>query len=179
MLKSDQVESMRVAMHLTMISASIAMRASVVWLSVSTVAFAFSDEVYPKSGVNAAGYNWFPPLSNSPIQIQVDKSAERLLVIQDNRIVGVSIISIGTEERPTPRGTFTVTQKIESHVSKEFQGVRMPYSIFIGSDGYAIHAGDLSSSSAGCIRVPLYFAEVLFEYVEVGDTVKIFEGSIP
>ena len=132
-----------------------------------------ADQLIKSRIIEEVGYNWFPPVSDAPVEIEIDLSTSLLFVLQDGRIIGASEISTGTFDAPTPVGDFLVSQVAEHYVSRRFDGAVMPYSVFFGDEGYAIHAGDLGGASAGCVRIPLHFAEVLFSIVRVGTPIKI------
>lgn len=77
-------------------------------------------------------------------------------------------VSIGASRNPTPTGRYTVRKKVINYWSKKYDRA-MPYAVFF-TDAHAIHAGDLYSSSKGCIRVDHPTAEWLFHSARSGDT---------
>ena len=77
-------------------------------------------------------------------------------------------VSGGTPSYPTPKGVFFVEWKSRHHWSKQWDAY-MPYAQFF-SKGAAIHRGDVSSSSHGCIRVPESAARHLFAATREGVT---------
>lgn len=77
-------------------------------------------------------------------------------------------VSTGSSRTPTPTGRFTVQKKVIDYWSKKFDRA-MPYAIFFTS-AHAIHAGDLTTRSKGCIRVDYPTAEYLYYYARTGQT---------
>ncbi|WP_228389455.1 L,D-transpeptidase [Cumulibacter manganitolerans] len=77
----------------------------------------------------------------------------------------------------TPTGTFKVYWKDIDHLSSEFGGAPMPYSIFFVG-GVAFHVGSLTTPSHGCIHLSWEAAKVYWDQLQVGDVVYVF-GSAP
>jgi lipoprotein-anchoring transpeptidase ErfK/SrfK len=90
-------------------------------------------------------------------------------------LVGVSTISSGNEEKPTPTGIFSVLDKKRMHRSIKYDNAPMPYMQRIDRYGIALHAGHLPGypASHGCVRLPAPFAAKLFGATELGTEVVI------
>ncbi len=143
----------------------------------NTYNHSYIDKLNQTIGVE--GYNWIIPFDvdkNLSIHIFL---LERILIVKNsnNKVLAISKIGPGSQETPTPTGEFTVTTKSKHHISREIEGAVMPFSIFIGNDGIALHAGDYNSFSNGCIRLPVYFAETIFELVDLNVKVKIYDST--
>jgi len=77
-------------------------------------------------------------------------------------------VSVGKKSKPTPVGSFTVKRKVIDYWSKKYDAP-MPYAIFF-TDAHALHAGDLSTRSRGCIRLERQTAAWLYRYAKPGKT---------
>lgn len=77
-------------------------------------------------------------------------------------------VSIGHSGNPTPTGRYTVKKKVVDYWSKKYDRA-MPYSVFF-TDAHAIHSGDLTTPSKGCIRVDRAVAPWLFSWAQAGKT---------
>lgn len=77
-------------------------------------------------------------------------------------------VSIGHKGNPTPTGSFTVKKKDADYVSFKYK-LPMPYAVFF-TDAHAIHSGDISSASRGCVRVPRQWAVWLYSKARSGKT---------
>ncbi len=77
-------------------------------------------------------------------------------------------VSVGKSSNPTPTGSYTVKKKSKDYVSFKYK-LPMPYSVFF-TDAHAIHSGDVSTASRGCVRVPRPVAQWLFYYSQPGKT---------
>lgn len=77
----------------------------------------------------------------------------------------------------TDDGTFNVYFKDLHHLSSEFNGAPMPFSVFFDG-GIAFHEGSLSVQSHGCIHLSHDAAQTYFDSLHFGDQVSVF-GSAP
>lgn len=116
---------------------------------------------------------------NGPLLITVDLKAQTLSVFRDGYEIGAAVILFGDKQKPTPVGTFNITQKNADHVSNLYF-VPMPYMMRLTDDGIAIHGSEVEWGYAthGCVGVPTAFAKLLFEQVKLGDKVIITDGQM-
>lgn len=114
-----------------------------------------------------------------PLLITVDLAAQTISVFRDGYEIGVAVILYGADDKPTPLGTFPITQKKRHHVSNIY-GAPMPYMMRLTNDGVAIHASEVDWGNAthGCIGVPSEFAARLFAEAKLGDHVIITNGKM-
>ena len=129
-------------------------------------AIAFGDYSWDEAGV--------PP---GPIVITVDLAAQTLSVFRGGYEIGATAILYGTDDKPTPLGTFPITEKDADHVSTLY-GAPMPYMLRLTPDGVSIHATKVEwgYGTHGCIGVPIAFAKRLFAVASRGDRVIITRG---
>lgn len=134
--------------------------------------------------------------------IVIDLSAQTATFYKGKTAVGWTEISSGSDQHPTPPGSFRVQQKSANHVSNlygdyvdaggnvvvadigvredprpsgtRFRGAPMPYFLRING-GIGLHAGYLPGypASHGCIRLPRGAAEVFFRHATTGMPVKV------
>jgi len=83
-------------------------------------------------------------------------------------------ISSGKKSKPTPKGSYLVTQKNIDHVSNIYHSP-MPFFLRLSSRDFGLHAGQLPGypASHGCIRIGRKNAKTLFQKVELGTKVEI------
>ena len=112
------------------------------------------------------------------ITIRVDLSAETISVIRSGHEIGRAMILYGTDEQPTPTGTFPIMEKDRDHESNIYDAA-MPFMLRLTRDGVAIHASNVQygRASRGCVGVPYEFASLLFGQARVGDVVTIVRGN--
>jgi len=112
------------------------------------------------------------------VTMLVDLSAQTLSVFRGGQEIGRAVILYGTDENPTPTGSFTILEKDVDHESTIYDA-RMPFMLRLTNDGIAIHGSNVryGSASRGCIGVPEEFAQLLFAQARVGDEVRIVPGD--
>jgi hypothetical protein len=134
--------------------------------------------------------------------ITISLRQQKAFFYKGGRLVGVSIISSGDREHPTPRGSFSVMQKDRWHQSSQygdyvdanggpvqknidrtvdpmppgarFDGANM-YFFLRFTRGIGMHAGYLPGypASHGCVRMPQRMAEIYFANAQVGMPVMV------
>jgi hypothetical protein len=116
-----------------------------------------------------------------PLLAVVALDAQRVTVYDRNgRMMQQSPVSTGTSGYETPAGIFSVVQKKADHNSNLYEDGNMPFMQRITWTGIALHAGVLPGrpASHGCIRLPIDFAERLFDLTDVGMRVIIVRNDI-
>ena len=125
-------------------------------------------------------YVWFPEISPAgPVVIVVSLTEQILSVYRNGVRIGRSTISSGKAGHHTPTGVFTILQKNVKHTSTLFKGASMPYMERLTWRGIAMHGGNLPGhpASHGCVRLPLDFAQKLYEVTSDGTTVIITDNK--
>ncbi len=117
---------------------------------------------------------------DGPLLITVDLHARVISVFQGGYEIGAAAVMLGTDEHPTPTGTFPILWKQRHNVSEKYGNAPMPWSMFLTGDGVAIHGGNEVQNgyaSHGCIGVPDELARRLFDVAQEGDRVVITDGK--
>ncbi len=107
------------------------------------------------------------------------RSASRIYD-SNGRMIQQSPVSTGTTGYETPAGIFSVVQKKADHNSNLYEDGNMPFMQRITWTGIALHAGVLPGhpASHGCVRLPIDFAQRLFDLTDVGMRVIIVRNDI-
>ena len=134
--------------------------------------------------------------------VTIDLSQQRAYFYKGGKLVGISMISSGTDAYATPTGNFKITQKSRHHESNlygdyvwpdgtiaakdidtskdpkppgtKYDGADMPYFMrFHG--GVGMHGGFLPGfpDSHGCVRMPEPMAAKFYQNVSIGTPVKV------
>jgi len=108
------------------------------------------------------------------VQIWVDLRRQTISVFRAGHEVSSSVIVYGADEKETPLGTFEILSKHRHYRSRSYDA-EMPYSLFITTDGIALHGSVLRPRHAthGCVGLPEEFARRLYEIASVGSVVAI------
>lgn len=121
------------------------------------------------------------PAADEPgrVSVLISIPDQRAYVFRGERLVAASSVSTGTDDRPTPTGTFTILQKKAQHRSNLYDDAPMPYMQRLTWDGVALHAGRNPGfpASHGCVRLPTGFAKKLFEATQLGATVEVTDEA--
>lgn len=127
---------------------------------------------------------WFwddKDVPEGPIVITVDLDARVISAFKGGFEIGAAAAMLGTDDHPTPLGTFPILYKDKDNVSEKYGDAPMPFSLFLTRDGVAIHGGhqvENGYASHGCVSVPTEFAEKLFAITGKGDKVIITRGKM-
>ena len=116
-----------------------------------------------------------------PIVMTVDLDARVLSVWKGGYEIGAAAVLLGTDDYPTPLGTFSILSKQRHNVSEKYDNAPMPWSMFLTNDGVAIHGGsqvENGYASHGCIAGPDEFVSKIFAVAKPGDKVIITRGEM-
>jgi lipoprotein-anchoring transpeptidase ErfK/SrfK len=128
--------------------------------------------------------DWFWDESAAPaggtLVITVDLEARVISAFRDGHEIGTAVVLLGTQEHPTPLGTFPILTKERDNVSEKYDNAPMPWTLRLTWEGIAIHGSPVLNgyASHGCIGVPDEFASKLFAAAKRGDKVIITRGRM-
>jgi L,D-transpeptidase catalytic domain len=150
-------------------------------LSAATSAFTKGTAREPLApSLEAGDYVWHPEISPAgPVVILVSIPDQVMYVYRNGVRIGRSTVSTGKPGKRTPTGVFTVLQKKVEHESSIYKGAKMPHMQRLTWSGIAMHAGQLPGypASAGCVRLPVDFAEKLYSITRNGTSVIITDDK--
>jgi hypothetical protein len=141
----------------------------------------------------AAFKDWTPfnkyiaDVSDLPKFILVVKDLPHIGWYERGRLVGDTYICVGKVEGTTKEGLYTVQEKDVDHRSRSYpnafgEPAPMPWALRIYGTVW-IHAGDIASGycSHGCINLPIFSAEKLFDWASPGTPVLVVDslGAVP
>ncbi|WP_226699246.1 L,D-transpeptidase family protein [Qipengyuania gaetbuli] len=115
-----------------------------------------------------------------PLLITVDLQARTISIFRDGYEIGAAAVMLGTDEHPTPTGTFPILTKERHNVSEKYGNAPMPWTLRLTWDGIAIHGGsevENGYASHGCVAIPDPLAAKLFDIAQKGDKVIITDGK--
>lgn len=130
------------------------------------------DAFGPRS-LKTGQYVWRDVNAAGPERVVVSLSDRMAYFYRGNTLVGATTISSGRDSKPTPSGVFSVLAKTPMYHSKKYDNAPMPYALFFDPAGIALHAGQVSVESHGCIHLPMPFAKKLYSVTDVGTPVYI------
>jgi hypothetical protein len=121
-----------------------------------------------------------PGAAGKPLMAIVSINDQRISIYNAEGKLLEAAVSTGQTGYETPPGIFSIVQKKEFHTSNLYQDGEMPFMQRITWTGIALHAGTLPGypASHGCIRLPLAFAQRLFDMTELGMRVVIVRDDM-
>jgi hypothetical protein len=116
----------------------------------------------------------------TPVLAVVSLNQQRVTVYDAAGPMLVSPVSSGKPGYDTPVGIYTVLERKVEHYSNLYDDASMPFMQRLTWSGVALHAGVLPGhpASAGCIRLPMDFAERLFGRTKLGMRVIVVRDDI-
>ena len=115
-----------------------------------------------------------------PLLAIVSLSDQRVTIYDAEGKMLQSPVSTGSTGYETPAGIYSVVQKKEVHQSNVYEDGNMPFMQRITWTGIALHAGVLPGhpASHGCVRLPIAFAQRLFDLTDIGLRVIVVRDDI-
>jgi hypothetical protein len=113
--------------------------------------------------------------AGQPVLAVVSLSKQHVTIYDANGWIMRAPVSSGRKGYETPAGIYSVIQKEAEHYSNLYDDGYMPFMQRITWSGIALHGGPLPGypASHGCVRMPVDFAERLFDLTKVGMRVVI------
>ena len=114
----------------------------------------------------------------APRKIVVDIGRQRAFLIIHGLVAIDTAVSTARRGKYTPRGTFPITERVQTGKTSSIYHVYMPYWMRLGNTTVGMHVGDLPGypASAGCIRLPQSVGPVLFENTSRGVLVEVVDS---
>lgn len=125
-------------------------------------------------------WHWDEGVPDGPLVMTVDLEARVLSVFRGGYEIGAAAVMLGTDEYPTPLGTFPILSKERHNISEKYGNAPMPWTLRLTWDGIAIHGGSQVRNgwaSHGCIGTPDGFVSKLFAIAKKSDKVIITRGK--
>jgi lipoprotein-anchoring transpeptidase ErfK/SrfK len=126
-------------------------------------------------------FEWHPEASLAgDVVILVSLPTQELHVYRGGVRIARSSISTGKAGHDTPVGAFPILQKRKVHHSSLYDDAPMPFMQRLTWGGIALHAGRNPGypASHGCIRLPMEFAEKLFDVTDHGEVVVVADYTM-
>jgi lipoprotein-anchoring transpeptidase ErfK/SrfK len=109
------------------------------------------------------------------LSIVVDLASQRAVLSRDGTAVLTTRVSSGKSSKPTPRGTYVVTQKYTNWRSTLYNNASMPFFMRLSCSPVGLHQGVVPDypASHGCVRLPESMARKFYAMVPRGTVVEI------
>lgn len=129
-----------------------------------------APRIYP-SGLNAE-------TKDATRSVVVDIKAQRAYLFVGGKLAFETPVSTGAKGRRTPRGIFTITEKMRQGKRSTLYHCAMPYWNRLDQSAIGMHTGHLPGypASHGCIRLPGESARLLFDHMPKGTAVEVVDA---
>jgi hypothetical protein len=136
----------------------------------------------PKRVAGSGGYysNFDPPAKRpsnpNAVSVKISTGAQRVYVMEGNKVLLATPCSVGTASDPTPKGNFRIYSKQANRrrQSEPDRGYPMAYWMEFKS-AYGMHWGFVKPypCTHGCVRLPMAAAAKIFAMVPQGAALNI------
>ncbi|BCX47824.1 hypothetical protein HAHE_17320 [Haloferula helveola] len=145
------------------------------------VAIAFSSCETMNTGSPGTAFSYNPsvtqPTNRSAVKVKISTSAQRIYVVEGDKVLLATPCSVGTASTPTPKGNHRILSKTRHRrrASNPGAGYPMTYWMSFYSASYGMHWGFVKPypCTHGCVRMPLNSARKVFDMVSVGTPVNV------
>ncbi len=131
-----------------------------------------------KSGSSSFAFD--PPVQQpknpSNVKLKLSTGAQRLYVVEGDRVLLATPVSVGKSSSPTPQGNYTIYSKTANRRRVSSPGAGYPMTYWMEfKPAYGMHWGFVKPypSTMGCVRMPLKAAQKTFNLVRSGTPINI------
>jgi len=116
------------------------------------------------------------PTNRNKVKLYLSTGAQRLYVVENDKVLLATPVTVGKPSSPTPHGSFTIYAK-EAHrrrASEPDAGYPMAYWMEF-QPAYGLHWGFVKPTPAthGCVRLPIKSVKKVFSVVQIGTPINI------
>jgi hypothetical protein len=116
------------------------------------------------------------PQNPSNVQLKLSTGAQRLYVVEGNKVLLATPVSVGKSSSPTPHGNYRIYSKTANRRRISSPGAGYPMTYWMEfKPAYGLHWGFVKAqpSTMGCVRMPLKAAQKTFSLVRSGTPINI------
>jgi hypothetical protein len=148
--------------------------------SLAAVALTFSACETTKVSGRRTSFTFDPPVTApknpSAVKLKLSTGAQRLYVVEGDKVLLATPVTVGTASTPTPLGNYTIYSKTENRRRVSSPGAGYPMTYWMEfKPAYGLHWGFVKPypSTHGCVRMPLNSARKVFAIVRTGTPIHI------
>jgi hypothetical protein len=117
------------------------------------------------------------PSNPRAVKVRISTSAQRLYVVENDKVLLATPCSVGTARTPTPKGNHRILSKTRHRRRQSNPGAGYPMTYWCSfySPSYGFHWGFVKPypCTHGCVRLPLNSARKVYDMVRVGTPVQV------
>lgn len=127
-----------------------------------------------------SSFTYDPPVQKpsqpSNVKVKLSTGAQRLYVLEGDKVLLATPVSVGKASSPTPHGNFRIYSKVANRRRASSPGAGYPMTYWMEfAPAYGMHWGFVKAqpSTHGCVRMPLKAAQKAFAIVPTGAPIHI------
>lgn len=116
------------------------------------------------------------PSNPSNVKMKLSTGAQRLYVVEGDKVLLATPVSVGKPGSPTPHGNFTIYSKQANRRRASEPGAGYPMTYWMEfAPAYGLHWGFVKATPAthGCVRMPIKAAKKTFDLIRTGTPISI------
>lgn len=116
------------------------------------------------------------PQNRANVKMRLSTGAQRLYVVEGDRVLLATPVTVGTARTPTPHGNYTIYSKQANRRRISSPGAGYPMTYWMEfKPAYGLHWGFVKPypSTHGCVRIPLKAAGKVFNLISEGTPINI------
>jgi hypothetical protein len=118
----------------------------------------------------------YRPHNPAAVRVKLSTGAQRLYVVEDNRVLLSTPCSVGTASDPTPKGNFRIYSKQANRRRQSQPDAGYPMAYWMEfKPAYGIHWGFVKPypCTHGCVRLPMKSAAKVFAMIPMGAPLNV------
>jgi L,D-transpeptidase catalytic domain len=118
----------------------------------------------------------YRPKNPSAVSVKLSTGAQRIYVVEGNRVLLTTPCSVGTASTPTPHGRFRIYSKVANRRRQSQPGAGYPMTWWMEfKTAYGMHWGFVKPypCTHGCVRMPMKSAAKVFAMIPTGAPLHI------
>ncbi len=116
------------------------------------------------------------PTNPAAVKLKLSTGAQRLYVVEGDKVLLATPVTVGTPSTPTPHGNFTIYSKQANRRRVSSPGAGYPMTYWMEfKTAYGLHWGFVKPRPAthGCVRMPIDSARKVFALIRTGTPINI------
>jgi hypothetical protein len=116
------------------------------------------------------------PSNPAAVSVKLSTGAQRLYVVEGDKVLLATPVTVGTASTPTPHGHFRIYSKQAHRRRFSNPGAGYPMTYWMEfKPAYGMHWGFVKPypSTHGCVRMPIKSAKKVFDLVRIGTPLHI------
>lgn len=117
-----------------------------------------------------------PPTNRANLKLKLSTGAQRVYLMEGDKVVLATPCSVGTAKTPTPHGHFKIYTKTQNRRRFSQPGAGYPMTYWMEfKPAYGMHWGFVKPypCTHGCVRLPIKSAKKIFELIPTGTPIHI------